>query len=56
MARGARAVLVCILLLTTSRDGWAAPRAFSTIRVGSAVKAPTGAIHPPVAAHPNSRG
>jgi hypothetical protein len=25
MARGAQAVLVCILLLITSRDGWAAP-------------------------------
>jgi hypothetical protein len=46
MARGAQAVLGCILLLTTSRDGWVAPREFSTIRVGSAVMASTGAIHP----------
>jgi hypothetical protein len=46
MARGAQAVLVCILLLITSRSGWAAPREFSTFRVGSAVLASTGAIPP----------
>jgi len=46
MARGAQAVLVCILLLTTSRDGWAALRAFSTSRVGVAVMASTGATPP----------
>jgi hypothetical protein len=46
MVRRAYAVLVCLLLLTTSRDGWAAPRAFSTIRVGSVVMASTGAPHP----------
>jgi hypothetical protein len=46
MARGAQAVLVCILLLTTSRDGWAARREFSAIRVGPAVMASTGATPP----------
>jgi hypothetical protein len=46
MARGAQAVLVCIFLLTTSRYGWAAPPAFSTIRVGAAVMASTGAPPP----------
>ena len=46
MARGAQAVLICILLLTTSRDGWAAPREFSTIHGGSVVMASTGAPHP----------
>jgi hypothetical protein len=46
MARAAPVVLVCILLLTTSRDGWAAPREFSTIRVGPAVTTATGATHP----------
>jgi len=46
MARGAQAVLVCLFLLTTSLYGLAAPPAFSTIRVGSAVMASTGAPHP----------
>jgi hypothetical protein len=46
MARGAHAVLVCILLLTTSRDGWAAPREFSAIHVGPAMMASTEATPP----------
>jgi hypothetical protein len=46
MARRAQAILVCILLLTISRNGWAALREFSTIRVGSAVMASTGAPPP----------
>jgi hypothetical protein len=46
MARGAHAVLVGILMLMTSSDGLASPRAFATSRVGSAVKASTGATHP----------
>jgi hypothetical protein len=46
MARGAQAVLVCILLLTTSSSGLAAPREPSTNRVGSAVMVSTGATHP----------
>jgi hypothetical protein len=46
MVRRAYAVLVCLLLLTTSRDGWAAPRACSTICVGSAVMASMGATPP----------
>jgi hypothetical protein len=46
MVRRAYAVLVCLLLLTTSRDGWAALREFSTIRVGSAVMASVGATPP----------
>jgi hypothetical protein len=46
MARGAQAVFVCILMLTTSSYGWAAPGEFSTIRVGPAVMASTGATPP----------
>jgi hypothetical protein len=46
MARGAQAVLVCILMLITSSYGWAALREFSTLRAGPGVTATTGAAHP----------
>jgi hypothetical protein len=42
MARGAPVVFICLLLLTTSHDGVAAPRAVSAIRRGSAVMASPG--------------
>jgi hypothetical protein len=46
MLRRAYAVLVCIVMLTTSSYGLAALREFSTIRVGPAVMASTGATPP----------
>jgi hypothetical protein len=46
MARGVHAGLVCLLMLTTSCDGLAAPQESSTIRRGPAVMASTGALHP----------
>jgi hypothetical protein len=46
MVRRASAGLVCIFLLTASRGGWAALREVSTIRVGSAEMASTGATPP----------
>jgi hypothetical protein len=45
MARRAHAVLVCILILITSSDRWAAPRAFGTLRVGPAMTASSEAIY-----------
>jgi hypothetical protein len=46
MLRRAYAVLVCIVMLITSSYGLAALREFSTIRVGPAVMASTGATPP----------
>ena len=46
MVSRAYAVLVCIVMLTTSSHGLAALREFSTIRVGPAVMASTGATPP----------
>jgi hypothetical protein len=46
MARGAPAVLICLLLWTTGRDGVVAPREVSAIRGGSAVTGSTGASPP----------
>ena len=46
MARGTQALVVCIAMLTTSSYGWAALHEFSTIRVGPAVMASTGATLP----------
>jgi hypothetical protein len=53
MARGAYAVLVCLLLLTTSREGGATPREVSTSRVGPAVPTATGATPPAGRGGPN---
>jgi hypothetical protein len=53
MPKEAHAVLVCILLLTISHDGWAAPGASSTIGVGPAVTTATGATPPAGRGGPN---
>jgi hypothetical protein len=53
MARGAQAVLVCILMLITSSDGWPPPREVSTLHAEPVVTAATGAAHPAERGVPN---
>jgi hypothetical protein len=52
MARGAQAVLVCLLMLITRSYGVAAPREFSPLHAGPVVTAATGASHPAARGRP----
>jgi hypothetical protein len=53
MARGAQAVLACILMLITRSDGLAALPAFATLRPGSVLTAATEAAHSTARRVPN---